>query len=68
MDWGVKLSSRIYVTEHESDQPIASMNCMWGSMCLHVSGSVLASVICPRRVTSKTTFCSQKHQSFDDRW
>lgn len=31
-----------------------------------VSGSVLASVICPSRVASKTTFCSQKHQSFDD--
>lgn len=64
MDWGVELSSRI---GHENDQPIASMNCMWGSMCPDVSGSVLASVICPCCVTNKTTFCSQKRQSFDDR-
>lgn len=35
----VELSSRIPLTGHENDQPIASMNCMWGGgpcvlMCL----------------------------------
>lgn len=64
MDWGAEgLTSRI----PENDQPIASMNCIQGSVCPDVSGSVLASVICPSRITSRTTFCSQKHQSFPGR-
>lgn len=40
VDWGVELSSRIHVTGHENDQPIASMNCMWG---VHVSSCVWVS-------------------------
>lgn len=45
MDWGVELSSRIYVTGHENDQPIASMNCMWGSMLMCLGQSWLLSFV-----------------------
>lgn len=56
MDWGVELSSRIHVTGHENDQPIASMNCMWGSMCPDVSGSVLALSFVPAVLLARLPF------------